>query len=173
MTVIRSSGIQPGERRLNGQQTTGRDYRNLSPPVHAMISGDDVAVPMRDGVALLADVHRPAEPGRYKEQRSERDRRRYQEPRYPIGGRLIVEAQRRALLPFRSIGREHRYDVIDAACDPAAKIAGLKARCDSVCDDDLRQRVGQRALKTVPDLDAHPAFVWRDEQQQKTRPGAS
>src|SRR3984893_8749216 len=65
MTVIRSSGIQPGERRLNGQQTTGRDYRNLSPPVHAMISGDDVAVPMRDGVALLPDVHRPAEPGRY------------------------------------------------------------------------------------------------------------
>ena len=26
---------------------------------------DDVAVPMRDGVLLLADVHRPAEPGRY------------------------------------------------------------------------------------------------------------
>jgi predicted acyl esterase len=65
MTVIRSSGIQPGERRLNGQQTTGRDYRNLSPPAHAMISDDDVAVPMRDGVALLADVHCPAEPGRY------------------------------------------------------------------------------------------------------------
>jgi hypothetical protein len=62
MIGIRSSGIQPGERRLNGQQTTGRDYRNLSPPAHAMISDDDVVVPMRDGVALLADVHRPAEP---------------------------------------------------------------------------------------------------------------
>jgi uncharacterized protein len=65
MIVIRSSGIEPGERRLNGQQTTGRDYRNLSPPAHAIISDDDVAVPMRDGVALLADIHRPAVPGRY------------------------------------------------------------------------------------------------------------
>jgi predicted acyl esterase len=30
-----------------------------------MTRNDDVAVPMRDGIALLADVHRPAEPGRY------------------------------------------------------------------------------------------------------------
>jgi len=30
-----------------------------------MAHDDDVEVPMRDGVTLLADVHRPAEPGRY------------------------------------------------------------------------------------------------------------
>jgi predicted acyl esterase len=30
-----------------------------------MVSDDDVRIPMRDGVELLADVHRPAEPGRY------------------------------------------------------------------------------------------------------------
>ena len=30
MTKIRASGIEPGQRRLNGPQTTGRDYRNLS-----------------------------------------------------------------------------------------------------------------------------------------------
>jgi uncharacterized protein len=59
------SGVEPGQRRLNGPQTTGREYRNLSQPIHAISNHDDVAVPMRDGVALLADVHRPAEPGRY------------------------------------------------------------------------------------------------------------
>jgi predicted acyl esterase len=65
MTNVQSSGIEPGQRRLNGPQTTGREYRNLSPPTHAMAHDDDVAVPMRDGVMLLADVHRPADSGRY------------------------------------------------------------------------------------------------------------
>ena len=65
MTKIRASGIEPGQRRLNGPQTTGRNYRNLSLPTHDMTRDDDVLVPMRDGVNLLADVHRPAEPGRY------------------------------------------------------------------------------------------------------------
>lgn len=32
MTTIQSSGIEAGQRRLNGPQTTGRNYRNLSPP---------------------------------------------------------------------------------------------------------------------------------------------
>ena len=65
MANVPSSGIEPGQRRLNGPQTTGREYRNLSHPTHAMAQDDDVAVPMRDGINLLADVHRPAEPGRY------------------------------------------------------------------------------------------------------------
>ena len=65
MSNVPSSGIEPGQRRLNGPQTTGREYRNLSQPTHLMEHDDDVAVPMRDGVILLADVHRPAEPGRY------------------------------------------------------------------------------------------------------------
>jgi uncharacterized protein len=65
MSTIRASGIEPGLRRLNGPQTTGREYRNLSQPTHAMTRDDDVPVPMRDGINLLADVHRPAEPGRY------------------------------------------------------------------------------------------------------------
>jgi uncharacterized protein len=65
MASVRASGIEPGQRRLNGPQTTGREYRNLSPPTHVMAQDDDVAVPMRDGVMLLADVHRPAEPSRY------------------------------------------------------------------------------------------------------------
>jgi uncharacterized protein len=65
MTTIRASGIELGQRRLNGPQTTGRDYRNLSQPTHTMTRDDDVPVPMRDGISLLADVHRPWEPGRY------------------------------------------------------------------------------------------------------------
>jgi predicted acyl esterase len=59
------AGTEPGERQLNGPQTTGRHYRNLSAPRHAMTRDNNVAAAMRDGVTLLADVHRPAEPGRY------------------------------------------------------------------------------------------------------------
>jgi putative CocE/NonD family hydrolase len=65
MSRISSSGMEPGERQLNGPQTTGREYRNLSQPSHSMAQDDDVPVPMRDGISLLADVHRPGEPGRY------------------------------------------------------------------------------------------------------------
>ncbi|WP_187586944.1 CocE/NonD family hydrolase [Gordonia sp. OPL2] len=53
------SGIERGQRRLNGIQTTGRDFRNLSEPVHAMTETHDVAVPMRDGIDLRADLYRP------------------------------------------------------------------------------------------------------------------
>jgi hypothetical protein len=60
-----AAGIDPGQRRLNGLQTTGRNYRNLSRPTFEMANDDDVVVPMRDGVTLLADVHRPSTPGKY------------------------------------------------------------------------------------------------------------
>jgi uncharacterized protein len=59
------SGIEPGQRQLNGPQTTGREYRNLSQPTFTMMEEDDIEAPMRDGVYLLADVFRPSEPGRY------------------------------------------------------------------------------------------------------------
>ena len=59
------SGIEPGQRQLNGTQTTGRDYRELSTPDHATTQDDDVAVPMRDGINLLADVYRPDAPGKF------------------------------------------------------------------------------------------------------------
>lgn len=65
MSKIHASGIEAGQRQLNGPQTTGRDYHNLSQPNHEMAREDDVAVPMRDGINLLADVHLPATPGRY------------------------------------------------------------------------------------------------------------
>ena len=59
------AGVDPGQRQLNGPQTTGRVYRNLSTPQFARTRDDDVPATMRDGVKLLVDVHRPATPGRY------------------------------------------------------------------------------------------------------------
>ncbi|RKP53790.1 CocE/NonD family hydrolase [Pararobbsia silviterrae] len=59
------AGTEPGQRQLNGPQTTGRLYRNLSTPRYEMTSEHDVAVTMRDGVELRVDVFRPVTPGRY------------------------------------------------------------------------------------------------------------
>jgi uncharacterized protein len=56
---MKISGIAPGERQLAGVQTSGRSYRSLSPPRYDAMTENDIAVPMRDGVALLADIHRP------------------------------------------------------------------------------------------------------------------
>lgn len=61
----KAAGVDPGQRQLNGPQTTGRDYRNLSGPEYGMRCDEDVAVLMRDGVELLADVHRPDADGRF------------------------------------------------------------------------------------------------------------
>ncbi len=54
-----------GQRRLNGPQTTGREYRELSEPSSGIQRLDDVVVPMRDGTHLLADVHSPNTDGRF------------------------------------------------------------------------------------------------------------
>jgi predicted acyl esterase len=59
------SGTEPGQRQLAGIQTTGRDYRNLSRPEFAIVTENSVAVPMRDGIRLRADVHRPDGAGRF------------------------------------------------------------------------------------------------------------
>jgi predicted acyl esterase len=59
------AGTEPGQRHLNGPQTTGRAYRDLSEPTFEMAADLDLPAVMRDGIALLVDVHRPAEPGRY------------------------------------------------------------------------------------------------------------
>ena len=58
-TTIESAGPAAGERQLNGPQTTGRQYRQLSEPTYRMVVDNDVEVRMRDGARLFADVHRP------------------------------------------------------------------------------------------------------------------
>ena len=52
-------------RQLNGPQTTGRDYRQLSEPEFDMRHDNNVAITMRDGTALMADVHQPDAGGRF------------------------------------------------------------------------------------------------------------
>jgi putative CocE/NonD family hydrolase len=59
------SGIEPGQRQLNNTQTSGREYRNLSTPDYTITTENDITVPMRDGITLMADVHRPDAPGRF------------------------------------------------------------------------------------------------------------
>jgi uncharacterized protein len=57
----RSAGIGEGERQLNGPQTTGRAYANLSvPEFHIDASRVNVRIPVRDGVELLADIFLPS-----------------------------------------------------------------------------------------------------------------
>ena len=57
--TIKAAGLGPGERRLNGPQTTGREYRNLSAPSFAVRRTNNIAVPARDGTTLLADLFQP------------------------------------------------------------------------------------------------------------------
>ena len=58
-STVRASGTAPGQRKLNGPQTTGREYRSLSEPEYGMRRDDDVPVPMRDGVRLLSRLLLP------------------------------------------------------------------------------------------------------------------
>lgn len=53
------AGTGAGERRLNGEQTTGRNYRNLSEPRFGMKRTDNVRIALRDGTELLADLLQP------------------------------------------------------------------------------------------------------------------
>jgi len=62
---LAASGIMPGERRLNGVQTTGRDYTNLSEPSFAIRRTNNVAIAMRDHIALMADLFQPDAAGRF------------------------------------------------------------------------------------------------------------
>lgn len=59
------AGTEPGQRQLNGPQTTGRSLRSLSEPAYDSVLDANQMAPMRDGVSLLADVVRPDADGRF------------------------------------------------------------------------------------------------------------
>ena len=65
MSKQKVAGIDKGQRQLNGPQTTGRDYNNLSQPQFDKISDHDVPIAVRDGIHLLADIHRPQQEGQF------------------------------------------------------------------------------------------------------------
>ena len=55
----RAAGSGPGQRRLNGTQTSGREYRNLSEVQFSMDRTNSADIPLRDGTKLRADVFLP------------------------------------------------------------------------------------------------------------------
>ncbi|MEU6582196.1 CocE/NonD family hydrolase [Nocardia sp. NPDC046763] len=65
MARFKAAGVEPGQRQLNGPQTTGRRYRNLSTARHGTTRENNVPVPVRDGTQLLADIRRPDAEGRF------------------------------------------------------------------------------------------------------------
>jgi predicted acyl esterase len=50
---------------LNGPQTTGRQYRNLSEAQYTTHTDTNASVTVRDGTTLVADIHRPESDGRF------------------------------------------------------------------------------------------------------------
>jgi uncharacterized protein len=61
----KAAGTGPGERHLNGLQTTGRQYVNLSEPSFTMRRTDNVGVTVQDGTTLLADLFQPDSDGAF------------------------------------------------------------------------------------------------------------
>ena len=59
------AGIEPGQRHLNGTQTTGRDYRNLSAPEFAIRRINNIGIAVRDGTVLMSDLFQPDGEGRF------------------------------------------------------------------------------------------------------------
>jgi uncharacterized protein len=59
------AGLAPGERRLSGIQTTGREYRNLSEPSFRIRRTNNVGIAVRDGTMLLADLFQPDSDGAF------------------------------------------------------------------------------------------------------------
>ena len=72
----------------------------------------------------------------------------------------------RLRLPLGRVGGQRGDDVVDAARDAAVEIAGLESGRDGVRNDDAGDGVGQRALKAVADLDAHPPLLRRDQKER-------
>ena len=110
-------------------------------------------------------VDKPAEARETMKSVTKAKKARDQQPVRRAAVGLAIEPQLGPRFPFRRIGRQHGDDVVDAARDAVTEIAGLEPRRDGVGDDDLRQRVGQRAFEAIADLDPHAMLVRRHQQQ--------
>ena len=58
---VAAAGAQPGQRRLNGLQRSGREYRQLSGVQFSIDRTNSAVIPMPDGTRLRADVFLPTE----------------------------------------------------------------------------------------------------------------
>ncbi len=96
----------------------------------------------------------------HDEQEDQERRDRVEQRRVLLGAHVLG-----LRLPLGRVGRERGDDVVDAPRHAAVEVAGLEAGRDGVGDDQARDGVGQRALEAVADLDAHPPFLRRDQEQ--------
>src|SRR6476619_3607371 len=67
----------------------------------------------------------------------------------------------RSLQPFAA---NHRKDSVDALLNGAVVIGGSQARLDDRAGDVSRLRVGQNALESVADFDAHLSVAGEEEE---------
>jgi predicted acyl esterase len=63
--LTKVSGTEPGQRRLNGVQTSGRPLRNLSEARYSTLRTRDLEIEVRDHTILLADSYRPDDAGQF------------------------------------------------------------------------------------------------------------
>ena len=82
-----------------------------------------------------------------------------------ISGLVGVVARLGALLDLGGIAGQHESDVAHAVLDAAGEVALAEARQDRILDDDLGQRIGERALEPAADLDADLALIGRDDEE--------
>src|ERR1700742_3714967 len=61
----RVAGTERGQRQLNGSQTSGREFRNLSESRYHTRRRVNVRIPMRDGIELGADIFPPDADGSF------------------------------------------------------------------------------------------------------------
>src|SRR6476646_8421554 len=131
----------------------------------ARTSASAAARPARDKNIQHKVQEQPAKPGRNDEHEDKSDQCRDENPICRIGALLTVKPKRWSLLPIRGISGQYSDDVIDAARNAPAEIAGFEAWRNSVGYDYFRQCVCERALKPITDLDADPPLVRRNDQQ--------
>ncbi|MHC1558298.1 CocE/NonD family hydrolase [Actinomycetospora sp. C-140] len=58
---VAAAGTEPGQRQLNGLQTSGRTYHDLSEVRYAISRTNSITIPVRDGTRLRADVFLPTD----------------------------------------------------------------------------------------------------------------
>ncbi len=86
--------------------------------------------------------------------------------RQAIGTRIFGLSGRSGSGRSRRLATNRAEDAIDAGDDGLIGMARTDFRRDGLVDDPLGGHVGHHRFKSVADLDAQFAIVWKDEQNQ-------